>query len=407
MHRRQPRPRRVGSEERAHLGLLRARARVAAAEQPPDQLEQARGRPPAPGRSGPGRAARALHRPRADARDRAQPPPGRARARVRAGRRVPRATSRATRRSASARAPPRSKDSSSAGAVPPARRGSAGRAGGPAAPSRSAPAAARSAARSPPRACTRSAARRSPTPAPRTAPGAGAPAATAAGAPTVRSAGRGRSGRGTRQVVVDAEREAHPRDRVLRGFARGWRERSDQHAVGGRSARRARPPAARRGAAAARARPRGGASRRRRPPWQPQRPAALELDAHLRRRASASVQPRPPSRCTSTSSERRDDLYELAGIGRVRRVPRPPARAPAQLAAPLAAAGQARTIAAPATKPPAATAAACTAGTNGAGPPYARRSDLQPWASTTTPSRPPRYRLQARGASDRRESLTR
>ena len=111
-------PRRVGREELAHL-LLLARApaghrRCAAAR----RACAGRGRRPEPGRSGPARAARGTRPSSCRSPASRAAAASRARDRRRAGRCARAATSRAARRSASARPAERSKDSSSAGAVP-------------------------------------------------------------------------------------------------------------------------------------------------------------------------------------------------------------------------------------------------------------------------------------------------
>ena len=200
-----------------------------------------------------------------------------------------------------------------------------------------------------------------------------------------RSADRaGSAGETAPQVLVDAERESHPRDAVGRGRV-GSCARAEQDPVAARSGRRARPRAARRGAAAVRAPLRDGAARRPCPtaasgekgrpgrtssrssttslrrPLKPRRPPAL---SRVRR---AGARPRAASGCPRSGPARRPSR-RACRAKRPAREPRPgDATSPTergQLA--LAAVLTRPTTAAPATNPPAATAAACTAGMAGA-----------------------------------------
>ena len=121
----EPAPRLVGREELAHLVLLRAGARVAGA-QPPDELAQ-----PEVAGGDLVEAALAVQRealdgPGADARQRAQPPPGPLVVGTRAGRRG-RARPRARRGAASARGPARGRRTRAAPARSPASAAALGR----------------------------------------------------------------------------------------------------------------------------------------------------------------------------------------------------------------------------------------------------------------------------------------
>ena len=211
-----------------------------------------RGRRPGPGRSGPARAAprhSTVHEPMPGIARSAPPAPlvvGVAQVDA------PLATSRAARRSASARPAERSKDSSSAGAVP-ASAAALGR-------SRSVVAGAPrpSAAHDPPldpggaRVLDQLLADRPGQRLERLRPARRAQPGRAAHERADQRVGA-EAAVERREVVVDAEREAHPRERDLAGAARA-RPRRRSARCARRPARRARAPAAPRRAAAARAR---------------------------------------------------------------------------------------------------------------------------------------------------------
>ena len=225
---------------------------------------------PAAGRGGPGRAARASPRSRSRCRGSRAASASCARGRGCAGPPV-RTPPRARRARARPRAAPaRSKDWSNAGAVAASTAG-AGRSRRaavdcrPVRPQRRPSAATTrrsiAAARSNSISCSQI---------------AQASASNGSGRRSTRSHGRRRTERPDQrvaqeapakraQVVVDAERESHPRDAVARRPP-GVGARPEQNPVGRRSAPRPPPPAARRGEAAVRAPPRDGAARRRCPP---------------------------------------------------------------------------------------------------------------------------------------------
>ncbi len=150
---------------------------------------------------------------------------------------------------------------------------------------------------------------------------ASSPAAMAAGAASARSADREESA---------CERRPDPRPRPTQSACvrcrvprpRGCRPLRRTGPVAAAPAPPAQPLAARRGGAAVRAQPRDGAARRPCPlaasagsvppgepprtPRQPSRPLAAPA---LRRARPRRAQSRPPSRCTSTSSERLPTIW--------------------------------------------------------------------------------------------------
>ena len=263
-----------------------------------------------------------LNRPRADARDRAQPPPRRARDRGCAGPRVPRATSRAARTSTSAREPARSKDCEQR-----RRRAGQRRRRGQVAQTRDPPVGLRASAvpATPPRGA------RSPPPArPRSAAPqiAQASASNGSGRRLTRSHGRRRTEApisGSRRKRRRNARRSSSTPSANRIRAMPWAAaarlsgaRSEQNALG----RGLRDPhhhgllaVVKQAFEHAAATPQHPVhARLQRQPEGPRRAAPPRVSPRPRRsclqaRRPAGAQSRPPSRCTSTSSERLPTIW--------------------------------------------------------------------------------------------------